>query len=351
MDIIKPSDLGYTQYHPIHDILNASFVPANSALTGVFIEDHNILNAVFVEGSNALNIKIAGGSVSGDTTFNGNVSITGNLNVSGTTIQTDVEVITLLVDDNWIILNNGETGSGVSEGEAGFEIDRGALVSAVLFWDETTDTWQAGVSGSTITLGEGNWSRVGTITELKNSGDDVRIQSLTGATERMVTVGDGVLSASTEIEDSYISDATVISNIISVDNWTGKTYGGSLTDLEAGQKYIGSNYVYEYDGTTVARYKRFENLITDVTYPDLTYTVLNSDDVILLDASTSAVTATLTSSVEVGKIFNVKAVDVTNTTILDAGSGTIDGETGFTYSTQYDNLTIVHDGAGVYYIV
>lgn len=67
------------------------------------------------------------------------VIVTGNLTVLGT--QTTLETVDTAINDNLIILNNGETGAGVTKGNAGIIIDRGSEPVAVLGWDETIDRW------------------------------------------------------------------------------------------------------------------------------------------------------------------------------------------------------------------
>lgn len=70
------------------------------------------------------------------------VVVTGNLNVLGET--TSVEVNNLQIEDNIITVNKGETGvSGVTEGYAGIEVDRGPQNNKVaIVYNETDDTWE-----------------------------------------------------------------------------------------------------------------------------------------------------------------------------------------------------------------
>jgi hypothetical protein len=82
----------------------------------------------------------------GGTVLN-NLIILGNLTVSGTSFVSNTE--TVLIEDNTLYLNNGETASGVSEGTAGIQIDRGLAEDYLIIFDDTTDTFRAGISGST----------------------------------------------------------------------------------------------------------------------------------------------------------------------------------------------------------
>ena len=76
------------------------------------------------------------------------LTIDGNLVVTGTTAS--VESTNSTLKDNIIVLNQGETGAGVTLVNAGLEIDRGTADNAQLVWDEVTDTWQVKV-GTTVT--------------------------------------------------------------------------------------------------------------------------------------------------------------------------------------------------------
>ena len=71
-----------------------------------------------------------------------NVTITGDLTVNGTT--TTVNTTELVVSDNIITLNEGETGAGVTAGSSGIEIDRGTESTVSFVFDESTDRWTTG---------------------------------------------------------------------------------------------------------------------------------------------------------------------------------------------------------------
>jgi len=67
-----------------------------------------------------------------------------NLTVEGTTTTINSE--TLTIDDNIIVLNNNE--AGTPSENAGVEVERGTSTNASLIWDESSDVWKAGESGS-----------------------------------------------------------------------------------------------------------------------------------------------------------------------------------------------------------
>ena len=77
----------------------------------------------------------------------GQVFITGNLNVQGST--TTINTANMNIEDNIIILNKGELGPSITEGTAGIEVDRGTNTdggNGRWIWDESkswVDPWEA----------------------------------------------------------------------------------------------------------------------------------------------------------------------------------------------------------------
>jgi hypothetical protein len=92
-----------------------------------------------------------GGSIEFDTP-GGGVTINGNLSVIGA--SSSISSSELIVTDNKITLNNGETGPGITVGTSGIEIDRGSLPNADWIFDESLSfpDSQTGLSPS-LTLG------------------------------------------------------------------------------------------------------------------------------------------------------------------------------------------------------
>lgn len=90
--------------------------------------------------SGNLTIDSAGGTV----TIDDNLTVTGDLTVSGTTTSINTE--TLTVDDNIIVLNNNVT-STPSE-NAGIEVERGTSTNVSVRWNETSDKWEVTNDGT-----------------------------------------------------------------------------------------------------------------------------------------------------------------------------------------------------------
>jgi hypothetical protein len=88
--------------------------------------------------------------ISGIKTFNDNVRIIGDLYVSGTTVTINTK--DLNISDNIILLNSGETGSGVTLGTSGIQIDRGYFTDYQIIYQESDDTFRSGEVGSTLAI-------------------------------------------------------------------------------------------------------------------------------------------------------------------------------------------------------
>lgn len=103
----------------------------------IAVDESEFTNVVFLSGDQ---------TISGNKTFADNVIIEGDLAVSGTVLTTE----SLLVEDNFIILNSTVTGSPLLD--AGLLANRGSSTDAILFWNETSDQWEAGISGSALKI-------------------------------------------------------------------------------------------------------------------------------------------------------------------------------------------------------
>jgi len=68
------------------------------------------------------------------------IIIDGNLTVSGTT--TSVETTNSTITDNIIVLNQGETGAGITAGSSGIEIERGSATNVSIVYDDTVDAFK-----------------------------------------------------------------------------------------------------------------------------------------------------------------------------------------------------------------
>ena len=135
----------------------------------------------------------------------GQVYMTGNLVVKGTTTQVDATNLDL--KDNIIVLNAGEQGAGVSLSTSGFAIDRGSKVNTQFVFDETV-SWNDPV---TQTIKQGGFK-----TRDINGGNiglEVRSISTGGGDLYLINAGTGVISVSgTNQYENQVTDDDDIPN-------------------------------------------------------------------------------------------------------------------------------------------
>ena len=187
----------------------------------------------------ALNADLGGdftiGTQSDDTaTFGGNVTVQGDLLVSGTT--TTINTATLDVADNNITLNS-DLGSGVSPTQnAGITINRGSGTDKTLIWNETSDKWSIGsetfVAGTVEAALTGNATTATALATARNvsiSGD------VTASAVSFDGSGNVALSATIDadaVTTAKILDANVTTDKIANDAITGAKIANDSIDSE-----------------------------------------------------------------------------------------------------------------------
>lgn len=196
----------------------------------------------------------------------GYVKVTGDLVVEGDT--TTVQSENLIVKDNIIELNSGETGAGVTLNTAGVRIDRGTETDVNILFDETlsyndpiTNTNKTGAftfrdaNNALIGLRVNSISTGGGDLNLINSGSGVVRVDGTADYENQVTTDD-ILTNKKYVDDAIVagiqtitiksitqadskvelSDSSIdggISNFeIKIDNSVVATFGPQITEIE-----------------------------------------------------------------------------------------------------------------------
>lgn len=139
----------------------------------------------------------------------GEVRVTGNLVVDGTTVTIEAENIN--VQDNVLVLNSGETANGVSLGYSGFEVDRGYAAGNTTIINVTGASWNNGTATLTFSLTNPQPFQIGdrvVISNVNPSGYNLGGVSvlLTGATTTSIsypiTANPGVYSSGGVISGS-----------------------------------------------------------------------------------------------------------------------------------------------------
>ena len=157
-------------------------------------DDAIAITEVTTEGSEEIIFNLKD-TIGGARTFSGNVIVSGNLTVNGTT--TSVNSNEVNIGDNILVLNSDETGT--PSANAGIEVERGSSTNVRLIWNENTDRWTFSNDGSTYynipITGEYN-PTIGTDSDITTSGatviDDITLTDgvITAATTRTLTLAD-----------------------------------------------------------------------------------------------------------------------------------------------------------------
>ena len=191
-----------------------------------------------------------------EASFAADVAIAGNLTVSGT--LTSINTTNTAISDNSIVLNEGETGAGVTAGTAGIEIDRGTADSATLQWNEVDDVWEFKVGTALADLKIGSQAmdsisvdNIGELTPgagitLDNAlaGSDadfsgsVSVDTIAehtvgaGVTADGVIMKDGVVTAGLTAEAGDTVDVSAASLVLADDQISGdKVEGGTIAAI------------------------------------------------------------------------------------------------------------------------
>jgi hypothetical protein len=172
----------------------------------------------------------------GDLLVLADASITGNLTVNGTT--TTITTTDTAIKDRQIVLNDGETGAGVTGRYSGLEIERGSASNALLVFDETTDTFVISTDGG---------SSYGSITQVVDDvtpqlGGDLDVQGF-----NIVTA---TSNADIHLVPSGTGRVTVEAPLKLNDQASTPSSAAGSTLLYAGTATGGGTGIFFVDGTT-----------------------------------------------------------------------------------------------------
>jgi hypothetical protein len=188
----------------------------------------NAVNATYNFAATKFNS--SGGTISGDTT------VTGNLTIIGQTIYANTT--TALIADNIITLNAAIGQASAPTVNAGIEVDRGSSANVLLQWNETTDKWQFTNDGSTFY-------------DIADAGRLDSVFSLANGTAGVANTDFTTISASAGVygNTSYLPVVTLTANgrVSSITNTaiaidTGAITSGTLADARLPTKGTAGTY-------------------------------------------------------------------------------------------------------------
>ena len=245
-------------------------------------------------------IKVAdAGTIKLDTGISvGQVLLTGNLVVNGT--QTTVNSTEMSVNDNIIVINAGESGSGITLNEAGLRIERGSQADVQFLFNESI-VWNDPVSNTTKTGAFVLKDESG-----GNIGLEVRSISTGGGDLFLINAGTGVISVSgTNNYETQVTDDDDVPNKKYVDDFVTTTVNntdfkkirdGTITltdvvvaDIESNPGQA-SNVTVRVDGNTNAIYWDNRTEFHDLRIYDSTIqTTVSTGDLTLSAPGTGSV--------------------------------------------------------------
>ena len=305
----------------------------------------------------------------GNVTLTGEKTIQGDVTVFGTFSALSAIIITteeFKLSSNFIDLNSNLL-SGAPFEDAGIRVKRGDETDAEIRWVEDGDYWSftgdIDLSGAidntyisiTVTQAGHGFSVLDAI--YNNAGTWTKAQANDADTLGVAIVTD-VIDANTFTYKS-VGKAVFTSHGFTVGQYllvSADTAGALTETAPTGIQQYSNPIAYVLDSNTllIFPWKPTQALTraNDVKFTsvDTDYTVLDTDEIILVDALSGAVDITVDQygTDYVGFSWEVKKTDASaNAVTVKALSGNIDGVSGLigkSITTQYETLTVAHDG-------
>tara|TARA_B100001057_G_scaffold317336_2_gene317526 strand:- start:7057 stop:10566 length:3510 start_codon:yes stop_codon:yes gene_type:complete len=271
------------------------------------IHNNQITDATIVASAKLVNNSISANKLAADLTYGSNLTVTGNLTVNGTT--TALDSVNTIIEDPVILLAKNETGAPSKD--IGFIGERGDANNVAWIFDETDDTFKAGLTtddgtGTAITLASKvdadfkdlsmvNLAPTGNVTTALNASSTIAAGSSITAVTTITATGNvaggnlttgAKVTATGEVKGGSLTDgtATITSGSLTggvAATFSGAVQGGSITDgtatLSSGSIASGVNGAFS--GTVTAS--------TKVSTPDvegaaITITATGTDDSVTL---------------------------------------------------------------------
>ena len=218
------------------------------------IKNNQITDATIVASAKLVDASITAGKLAANLTYGSNLVITGNLTVNGAT--TSLDTVNTIIEDPIILLAKNETGTPSKD--IGFIGERGDANNVAWIFDETDDTFKAGLTtddgtGTAISLASLVDSQFKDIT-MVNLAPSGNVTTALNASST-ITAGTNITAIAT-VQGATVTDgtATMISGAIAsatTINASGAITGGTITDgtLSINSGSIASGVGATFSGT------------------------------------------------------------------------------------------------------
>jgi len=265
----------------------------------------------------------------------GDVTIGGDLIVSGTRFISNTE--TVEIQDNLLVVNAGETGAGVTAGQAGIQVDRGTSPDYFFLYDENQDNFRVGVSGT-----------LQAVATREDTPDATRVPWWNGSDYRFDTHGSSYITVDTSSDVVAVYAAsTKLLNITSTAQSLGNTAAGGTNvslDQSADTVTITASGVsaatFSRNGIKLTTGTTVNDIATAIVYPGDDDTLATEKAIVDYVDTVSGTLSQSTTDLDIYKyitdgLFTAEASGNTDTFTI---SGT--GGTTVTITAASDLLTI-----------
>ena len=347
-----------------------SDLPNASTFHGMFAHVHATAGAYFAHGGNW--IKLLDSATTTAQSIAGDLNISGNLTVTGDTVTLNVS--TLNVEDNEIILNSSLLASQTPALNGSLTVNRGASNDVQMRWNETSDRWEItndGVNYYNIPVaGEYATTDTDTVTRLRATATGTYVSgdiTLVAAGSASLTESGNTITITAANTDTVTSVGTSGNEVTGTVTFQGSgatTVSQSGNTITINSSDTDTNTITRVRGSNTGTYQSGDITVVGagsalVTQNGSTITVTASDNntVTSIGTSGNAVTGTVVlaasgaaSVSQIGQTITIGATD-TDTTYT-AGTGvTISGLTNeiaigqpvaTTDSVTFDSLTVTN---------
>jgi len=323
------------------------------------IKNNQITDATIIGSAKLVDASVTAGKLAADLTYGSNLTVTGNLTVNGAT--TSLDTVNTIIEDPVILLAKNET--GVPSKDIGFIGERGDSNNVAWIFDETDDTFKAGLTtddgtGTAITLASKvdgefkdltmvNLAPSGNVTTALNASSTIAAgSSITAVTTITATgnVAGGNLTTAGDVTTVSVTASGAIAGSTTI-TATGNVAGGNLTTANA----MDSATINTTGEATLA-----SAIVSDLTSGRVvlagTAGAIEDSANATFDGSTLAITGAITASTTITATGNITGGNVTTAGITNSGSVTTEAVNGsaptITATGADSSITLVPTGTG-----